>query len=62
MTPSFDGEIAAQDEQGIAKLDDLHRAIEASEYERLVYIAFDLLFLDGVDVRSGPLISRCGIC
>ena len=54
----IDGEIGAQDELGVAKLDNLHRAIEASAYERLIYVAFDLLFLDGVDVRSRPLLSR----
>ncbi|HEX2116851.1 MAG TPA: hypothetical protein VHM01_20795 [Alphaproteobacteria bacterium] len=54
----IDGEIAAQDESGVAKIDNLHRAIEASAYERLVYIAFDLLFLDGVDLRRWPLLSR----
>lgn len=54
----IDGEIGAQDELGVAKLENLHRAIEASAYERLIYIAFDLLFLDGVDLRTLPLLSR----
>ena len=54
----IDGEVAAQDESGVARIDNLHRAIEASAYERLVYIAFDLLFLDGVDLRRWPLLSR----
>ena len=54
----IDGEIGAQHEMGVAKLENLHRAIEASAYERLIYVAFDLLFLDGVDLRSWPLLSR----
>lgn len=59
----IDGEIAARAEGGqpaggVARIDTLHRAIEASAYEQLVYIAFDLLFLDGVDLRRWPLLSR----
>jgi bifunctional non-homologous end joining protein LigD len=54
----IDGEVAAEGAGGVAKLENLHRAIEASAYEHLVYIAFDLLFLDGVDLRRWPLLSR----
>jgi bifunctional non-homologous end joining protein LigD len=54
----IDGEIAAPEKGGIAKHENLHRAIEASAYERLVYIAFDLLYLDGVDLRRWTLLSR----
>lgn len=54
----IDGEIAAEAAGGVARIENLHRAIEASEHERLVYIAFDLLFLDGIDLRRWPLLSR----
>ena len=54
----IDGDIAAQAAGGVARIENLHRAIEASAHERLVYIAFDLLFLDGVDLRRWPLLSR----
>lgn len=54
----IDGEIAALDEGGMPRIEALHRAIEASAYESLVYIAFDLLFLDSVDLRRWPLLSR----
>lgn len=54
----IDGEIATLDEAGIAKSDALRRAIEAGARERLVYFAFDLLFLDGMDLRVQPLLAR----
>jgi bifunctional non-homologous end joining protein LigD len=54
----IDGEIGAQNALGIATLDNLHRALEAGVYESLVYVAFDLLFLDGQDLRRWPLLSR----
>jgi bifunctional non-homologous end joining protein LigD len=54
----IDGEVGAQNALGVATLDNLHRAIEASAYESLVYIAFDLLFLNGQDLRRWPLLSR----
>lgn len=54
----IDGEIGAQDEGGVARFDNLHRAIEAGAYESLIYFAFDLLYVDGVDLRPRPLLSR----
>jgi bifunctional non-homologous end joining protein LigD len=54
----IDGEIGAQDESGVARFDNLHRAIEAGAYENLIYFAFDLLYVDGVDLRPQPLLSR----
>lgn len=54
----IDGEIAAQDERGVAKLETLHEVMESGRHERVVYIAFDLLFLDGEDLRPQPLIER----
>jgi bifunctional non-homologous end joining protein LigD len=54
----IDGEVACQDQNGVARLDRLHEAIETGDHSRLVYLAFDLLYLDGVDFRSQPLLSR----
>jgi bifunctional non-homologous end joining protein LigD len=54
----IDGEIVGLDASGAPRIEALHRAIEASAYESLVYIAFDLLFLDSVDLRRWPLLSR----
>lgn len=53
----LDGEIIIQDEQGRSDFDGLSLAIER-EPERLIFYAFDLLHLDGEDVRSEPLLDR----
>lgn len=53
-----DGEIAALDAAGAPRIEPLHRAIEAGPRNDLVYFAFDLLFLDGTDLRLWPLLSR----
>jgi bifunctional non-homologous end joining protein LigD len=54
----IDGEIAGEGADRVLDSENLHRAIEASAHATLVYIAFDLLFLDGVDMRRWPLLSR----
>lgn len=54
----LDGEIVVLDERGAANAGELQRDIDASRTDRFVYLVFDLLYLDGVDVRSVPLIER----
>src|SRR5260221_2675848 len=54
----IDGEIAAPDERGVTHLDDLATAIAKHQPERLAYFAFDLLHLDGHDLRPFPLVER----
>ena len=54
----LDGEIVVLDERGAADLQELQRDIDAARTDRLVYFVFDLLYLDGVDLRSVPLIER----
>jgi len=54
----LDGEIVVLDERGAADLQELQRDIDAGRTDRLVYFVFDLLYLDGVDLRSVPLIER----
>jgi bifunctional non-homologous end joining protein LigD len=51
----LDGEIAVPDERGVTHLDSLNEAIADRRPERLAYFAFDLLHLDGHDLR------RCAI-
>lgn len=46
------------DERGAANASELPRDVEAGRTDRFVYLVFDLLYLDGVDVRSVPLIER----
>jgi bifunctional non-homologous end joining protein LigD len=53
----IDGEIIVQDEKGVSDFAALRAAIEW-EPHRLVLFAFDLLFLNGADLRRLPLIER----
>ena len=46
------------DERGAADRHELQRDIDAGRTDRLVYFVFDLLYLDGFDLRSVPLIER----
>ena len=53
----IDGEIIVQDNNGISDFAALRKAIDR-EPDRLVMFAFDLLFLDGADLRREPLWHR----
>lgn len=53
----MDGELIVQDEQGRSDFHSLRAAIQ-SRPERLVLMAFDLLHLDGMDLRKEPLEAR----
>jgi DNA ligase D-like protein (predicted ligase) len=53
----IDGELIVQDENGISDFDALRSAIHKARH-RLVLFAFDLLHLDGKDLRRTPLIER----
>jgi DNA ligase D-like protein (predicted ligase) len=53
----LDGEMIVQDEQGRSDFHALKSAI-ARAPERLVFYAFDLLALDGRDLRRVPLLDR----
>jgi bifunctional non-homologous end joining protein LigD len=53
----IDGEVVVQDEQGISDFETLRSAIHKAPH-RLVFFAFDLLHLDGRNLRRTPLIER----
>jgi bifunctional non-homologous end joining protein LigD len=53
----IDGELIVQDENGISDFDALRSAIHKARHQ-LVLFAFDLLRLDGKDLRRTPLIER----
>jgi ATP-dependent DNA ligase len=60
----IDGEIPIQDEQGRSDFDNLKLAIERAP-ERLIFYAFDLLHLNGADLRkqvdhSGMMMPAAG--
>ena len=54
---TIDGEITALDDQGRSSFQ-LLQAYGKAKQTPLVYYAFDLLFLDGMDLRTRPLIER----
>lgn len=54
---TIDGEMCVQDEAGVTDFAGLRRSIKGAP-ERLVLFAFDLLTLDGRDIRGEPLIDR----
>jgi bifunctional non-homologous end joining protein LigD len=57
----LDGEITAPDERGVTHLDDLAAAMQRRDTAALAYFAFDILHLDGHDLRRCPLIERKAI-
>jgi DNA primase len=54
----LDGEVVVLDERGATDRHQLQCDIDAGRTDRFVYFAFDLLYLDGFDLRSVPLIER----
>jgi DNA ligase D-like protein (predicted ligase) len=56
-TALIDGEMVVQDEHGITDFHALRSAIYTAPH-RLVFFAFDLLHLDGQDLRKASLIER----
>lgn len=56
----LDGEICALDEQGRPGFQRLQHALaeRTADRDALIYFVFDLLFLDGVDLRHRPLAAR----
>jgi bifunctional non-homologous end joining protein LigD len=54
----LDGEIAAPDARGVTHLDDLAAAMPRHDTAALAYFAFDILHLDGRDLRRCPLVER----
>jgi bifunctional non-homologous end joining protein LigD len=49
----LDGEAVVADSRGIPDFALLHADLAAGRQERLLYYAFDLLYLDGFDLRAG---------
>jgi bifunctional non-homologous end joining protein LigD len=54
----LDGEIAVPDDNGVTHIDQLSEALRLGRPERLAYFAFDLLYLDGHDLRPRPIEDR----
>src|SRR6266851_468600 len=54
----LDGEIVALDRSGVSSFQALQQGAEGTGGWSLAYVAFDLLFLDGRDLRPQPLLER----
>jgi bifunctional non-homologous end joining protein LigD len=54
----FDGEVVALDERGVSDFQTLQNSLTLGRDGALLYYAFDLLELDGVDQRALPLVTR----
>jgi len=54
----IDGELVSEDERGISSFSQLQTDLKDDRSDRLRYCVFDLLYLDGRDFRSQPLIER----
>jgi bifunctional non-homologous end joining protein LigD len=54
----IDGEATVVGKTGLPDFQALRRELAKKNTDRLIYMAFDLLFLDGHDLRALPLIER----
>ena len=54
----LDGEIISANETGAADFNQLQSDLSEGKHDRIVYYAFDLMFLDSFDLRACPLIER----
>ncbi|MFA6267453.1 MAG: DNA ligase D, partial [Pseudolabrys sp.] len=57
-TALIDGELVVEGDNGVTSFSLLQEDIKSGRQDRLVYYAFDLLYLDGADLRSLPLHAR----
>ena len=54
----LDGEVISANERGAANFSALQDDLSRSRYDRMAYYAFDILYLDGFDLRAAPLVER----
>jgi bifunctional non-homologous end joining protein LigD len=57
-TALIDGEAVVEDEQGVTSFIRLVEALDAGSADVMRFIAFDLLYLNGVDLTRGTLLQR----
>jgi len=60
-TALFDGEVVVLREDGTTSFSELVADLKAGVRMRMVYYAFDLLYLNGVDLRGASLLDRKGV-
>jgi bifunctional non-homologous end joining protein LigD len=54
----LDGEVVVPDAKGITRFANLQEDLSTGHTGRMHYYAFDLLYLDGFDLRAAPLVGR----
>jgi bifunctional non-homologous end joining protein LigD len=54
----LDGEIVVEDTAGIASFSSLQADLEVRRQDRFIYYVFDVLYLEGTDLRGASLIDR----
>jgi len=54
----IDGELVVENEAGASNFSLLQLELSAKSSEKFIFYAFDLLYLDGYDLRGAPLIAR----
>jgi bifunctional non-homologous end joining protein LigD len=57
-TALVDGEVVVERENGVSSFSDLQQALKDGDQKRMRFYAFDLMYLDGADLRSLPLSER----
>jgi bifunctional non-homologous end joining protein LigD len=57
-TALIDGEVVALGDNGLSSFSALQEALSEGRTGQLVFFAFDLLHLDGEDLRADPLLAR----
>jgi bifunctional non-homologous end joining protein LigD len=54
----LDGEVVSESERGISSFSQLQQDLSEGRSDRMVYLVFDLLHLDGHDLATEPLVER----
>jgi bifunctional non-homologous end joining protein LigD len=54
----IDGEVVVMDAKGRSRFGDLQADIAGDRFDRMQFFAFDLLYLDGFDLRGAALLDR----
>ena len=57
-TALIDGELVVEDPDGVSSFSLLQQELKSGRQDRLVFYAFDLMHLDGADLRPSPLNER----
>jgi bifunctional non-homologous end joining protein LigD len=57
-TALIDGELVVENDAGASSFSALQEDLSLKKSDRFIFYAFDLLYLDGYDLREAPLIAR----